>query len=349
VGGFSRAARKLFCTVMNALPLALPQTRPHPLPRARSRRLLLQAPLLALAAPAMPATPAAHHAHGGRLVELGEVTSAHLRPRRVTVWLPPGYSARGAAHAVLYMHDGQNLFDPATSYTGVPWAVDRHLAALVPAQAVRPTVVVGIWNTPDRRLEYVPAAPLRQLPPALQQAAVAGGGGIAAGLMADAYLRFIVEELKPAIDRRFRTAPGMQDTALMGSSMGGLISLYGLCRHPGVFGAAGCLSTHWPMTGHPRLIEQPHAADAQAVAASLRDWLRENLPAPGRHRLYFDHGDQGLEALYAPHQQRVDALLAARGWRAGTDFMSRTFPGTDHSERAWQARLDVPLRFLLPA
>ena len=262
----------------------------------------------------------------GTVLRFAAVASAHVAARTVDVWLPPGYDADTTrAYPVLYLHDGQNQFDPAASYTGVDWGVDEALTALIAVGAVEPPVVVAVWNTPFRRAEYMP------------QRAVAGADtlrsevpGAAPGLRSDAYLRFLVEELKPAIDARFRTRRGPEATFAMGASMGGLVSAYAVAAYPGVFGGAACVSTHWPALGG-------------AAAA----WLPAALPAPGAHRLYFDYGTETLDAAYAPFQAAVDAALAARGWAPGPAFASLAFPGADHSERSWRARVHVPLLFLL--
>lgn len=155
---------------------------------------------------------------------------------------------------------------------------------------------------------------------------------------ADAYLRFIVERLKPEIDRRYPTLRDPENTVVMGSSMGGLISLYALGRYPEVFGAAGCLSTHWPGGFDP---------DDSTLSNALYGLFADILPQAGRHRLYFDYGDATLDALYPPLQRRIDALLREKGY-GETDWTTRFFPGAEHSEQAWAARLDQPLRFLLP-
>jgi len=116
----------------------------------------------------------------------------------------------------------------------------------------------------------------------------------------------------------------------MGSSMGGLISAYALCEYPDVFGRAGCVSTHWP------------AGDGCVV-----DYLGQHLPRPGTHRLYFDYGTATLDATYEPFQQRADAVLKAAGYTAGRDWITRKFPGAEHSEKSWRERVDQPLSFLL--
>jgi enterochelin esterase-like enzyme len=169
------------------------------------------------------------------------------------------------------------------------------------------------------------------------------GGGAP---VSDGYVRFLVEELKPFIDAHYRTLAAPAGTFTMGSSMGGLISLYALCRHPEVFGAAGCLSTHWPLTIRPDILQGP-AEDIAACAAPFIDWLSTNLPRAGAQRLYFDHGTAALDGLYAPFQARVDALLATLGYRIGTDLESRVFEGAEHNEAAWRERLGIPLSFLL--
>ena len=282
--------------------------------------------------------------HSGRLVVHEAFASRHVQPRRVAVWLPPGYDDSAEPQAVLYMQDGQNLFDPATAYGGQSWEVDRHLAALQAAGEVRPAMVVGIWNTPLRSREYAPAAPILALPEPLRDRVLGGDSPLS-----DQYLRFLVEELKPFIDARYRTRPDRANTLLMGSSMGSLISLYALASCPEVFGAAACLSTHWPITLDPQLLSPAGAAERDEIAAAFYAWLERHLPLAGSHRLYFDRGTLHLDALYGPYQAKIDRLLAARGYRDGGDWLSRVFAGADHDEASWRRRLDIPLRFLLQA
>lgn len=308
------------------------------MPSPRFVPLLLVALLCGCAHPPPSATepppdpqPIAAPGVSGTLLRHAAFPSRHVAARNVDVWLPPGYGADpGERYPVLYMHDGQNLFDPAQTYGGVDWGVDETLARLIADGAVRAAIVVAVWNTPQRAQEYMP----RQ---AVADGHVATGVDWmppfpAADVRSDEYLRFLVEELKPYVDARYRTLPGAGDTFVMGSSMGGLISLYALARRPDVFGGAAALSTHWP------------AGDGAVV-----DWLAAHLPPPGGHRLYFDHGSAGLDAAYAPYQRRMDAALRASGLAEGRDWTSRAFAGADHTERDWRARLDQPLRFLLGA
>jgi S-formylglutathione hydrolase FrmB len=288
----------------------------------------------------------------GRLVDLGEVASAQSRllPRRVAVWLPPGYDReRTRRYRVLYMHDGQNLFDSRSAFGGVPWGVDEALAALIGLAEVAPTIVVALWNTPQSWYEYAPEAALRDLPGDVRAAADAAVPTPGAELAGDAYVRFVTDELKPRVDQRFRTLTGRSDTFVMGAGMGGLASLYALCRRPAVFGGAGCVSTHWPVTRIASVHDNPAAPPMIALAAGVLGWFDAHLPRAGAHRLYFDHGSLGLDRLYAPYQARVDAIGAAKGYVVGKDWVSKTAVGADHTEAAWNARLPQAFGFLLKA
>lgn len=280
----------------------------------------------------------------GRLVEHPQMASAHVQPRDVTVWLPPGYDASDARYPVLYMHDGQNLFDGSRAAYGKEWGVDEHVARLSADGQIRTPIVVGIGNTPLRLREYVPADLIRALPGDMRADIQSVYGGEP---LSDAYLRFMVEELKPLIDRTYRTRTGRDDTVVMGSSMGGLISLYALMKHPDVFGAAGCVSTHWPIRIDQITDEAALAPWRQRLVTAWTGVVRDGLPDPRDHRLYFDRGDETLDAFYAVFQSRIDQTIRAAGW--GPDrFRSLVFPGAEHNEASWNQRLDAPLTFLLP-
>ena len=257
------------------------------------------------------------------------VSSKFVDERRVDVWLPPGYEKDPSRRfPVLYMHDGQNLFDPALSYIGVDWGMDEAMTRLAAEGTVREAIIVGVWNTPKRFEEYMPAKAVSesQLPDDWPGLTWMRKSSIAS----DAYLRFLVEELKPFIDTSYRTRAGRDDTFIMGSSMGAFISLYALTEYPDVFGGASCVSIHWPL------------GDGIVI-----DYLARHLPERGRNRIYFDFGTATLDASYESYQRRADALLRAAGWREGVDFLTRKYAGAEHSERAWRARVEVPLEFLL--
>jgi enterochelin esterase-like enzyme len=281
----------------------------------------------------------------GTIVDLGVVQSKHTDPRKVVVWLPSSYTPEGPRHAVLYMHDGQNLFDKATAGYGMEWQVDEVLDRLIRENRVRPTIVVGIWNTPKRLQEYVPAKAFRHLPGEYMDRVRKLYGG---DPLSDGYLKFIVDELKPRIDRAYRVRTDRANTIIMGSSMGALISLYAIDEYPNVFGAAGMVSTHWPLFIPTEGQKEISDEEYEVVSSAFERYLRPALPSPSSHRLYFDHGSETLDKAYARYQARIDRIVAARGYRQGANWVSRNFPGQAHNELSWASRLDVPLQFLLP-
>jgi len=308
------------------------------------RRLLLLL-LLLVAAPAFAGDANGPvHVSAGRIVDLGVLKSKYADPRRVVVWLPSGYSERGPKYAVLYMHDGQNLFDKETAGYGMEWQIDETLDRLIREKKVRPTIVVGIWNTPKRLQEYVPSKAFNGLPPEYRQKIHALYGG---DPLSDGYLKFIVGELRPMIDRHFNVKTDRADTAIMGSSMGSLISLYAIDEYPDIFGAAGMLSTHWPLVITP---DDKPISDEQyeAVSSAFERYLTPALPDPATHKLYFDHGSETLDANYARYQNRVDRVVRRRGYRQWANMLSLSYPGEKHNEISWASRVAVPLQFLLP-
>jgi enterochelin esterase-like enzyme len=300
--------------------------------------------LIAAPADAQTQTGPAPKVSAGTIEDLGVVKSKYTDPRRIAVWLPSGYDPHGAKYAVLYMHDGQNLFDTKTAGYGMEWQIDETLDRLIREKKVRPTIVVGIWSTPKRLQEYVPSKAFNGLSPEYRQKVRALYGG---DPLSDGYLRFLVTELKPAIDKRFNVKTDRANTAIMGSSMGALISLYAIDEYPEVFGAAGAMSTHWPLVINPDNTPVSDE-DYEAVSSAFERYLTPALPDPRTHKLYFDHGSETLDAVYARYQDRVDAVVARRGYRQWSSTLSLSFPGQKHNEISWASRVAVPLQFLLP-
>lgn len=303
---------------------------------ALSHALFTATTLLAVAAasPGGVSAQALPQVATGRIERLAHFPSRHVDARHVDVWLPADYSP-ARRYQVLYMHDGQMLFDAATTWNKQTWDVHLAVDRLVRAGRIPPTLVVGVWNNGRfRHSEYYPQKFLPYLEPGLRESFVTRA--LQGAPRADAYLRFLVEELKPAIDARFSTQPGPEATFLMGSSMGALISIYALNEQPQVFGGAAGLSVHWVGTGE---------ANAALPLAAF-NYLRDHLVPPQGRRLYMDRGTTELDAIYGPYQAFIDEIVRDRGWGSG-QVMSRVFEGTGHNERAWAQRLDVPLTFLL--
>jgi pimeloyl-ACP methyl ester carboxylesterase len=263
----------------------------------------------------------------GRLVYWTDVHSDFLGPtRHVEIWLPPGYDDTPTRlYPVLYMHDGQNLFDPRIANTGVDWGVDEAVVRLADESVIPPIIVVGVWSTAERGPEY---SPWHNAPD---------------------YARFLIAELMPRVNAAFRTQTGPRNTAVMGSSMGGLLSFYLVTHHPDVFGACGCISTHFPLSEAVMSRVFPRSAGNTAtpdtVPYVLRDIERGARVPPGT-RYWFDFGSQGLDSAYAPTHTAVRTWLLGQGLVEGRDFVVRRYEGATHNEASWRARLDDPLTFL---
>jgi predicted alpha/beta superfamily hydrolase len=255
-----------------------------------------------------------------------------LLPRNVDVWVPSAYAADvDRAFPVIYMHDGQNLFEPEKAYTGVTWGVAEAIERLSAEGKIEPAIVVGIWNTENRFGEYQPTKPFRTPKGERIIKRIKRDKRMRdVNFCADDYLRFIVESLKPMIDGNYRTKTDPYNTFIMGSSMGGLISLYAVCEYPEVFGGAGCLSTHWPV-----------------VRWVILPYLEGHLPSPEDHRFYFDHGTVELDRQYGRWQKKVDAVMLNKGYQPEVSWLTKVYKGDRHHEECWQARIDVPLTFLL--
>jgi len=241
------------------------------------------------------------------------------------------------------MHDGQNLFDAKLAGYGVEWGIDEHVSALA-KRGIGPAIVVGIANSPLRWREYAPASIIKHLSPKTRALIEQGYGGPP---LSAAYLRFIVEELKPWVDKHYRTRPEQPHTLMMGSSMGGLITLEAMATYPNVFSGAGCLSSHLSLFAVGAKGPVDPAPWAKDIEAALRAFAREDLPPPEHHRFWLDHGTLSLDQYYGPFQDALVAGMVKRGYRRGQDLVARTYPGATHNEASWSARVEQPLTFLL--
>lgn len=237
--------------------------------------------------------------------------------RDIVVWLPPGYGLMRRRHPVIYFQDGQNIFDPATAFLGKAWHAGERATELIRAHRINAPIMVGIHNTGANRMnEYAPTP-----------AEYSGSDGEKCRSTGDAkrYARFVVNELMPFIDTHYLTLPGPRTTALVGSSMGGLVSLCFALWHPRVFGHIAALSPS---------IEWDNRAVVHEFAR-----LRKKPDV----RLWLDAGtaEPGWEAVRVLR----DALVA-KGWREGADLAYREVAGAEHSEPAWAARIGDVLQWL---
>jgi len=245
-----------------------------------------------------------------------DFTSRFLKPaRKIIVWLPPSYNRRESAkkrYPVLYMHDGRNLFDPTTSFGGADWGVDEAMTEGISDKRIKEAIIVAVDNTADRMSEYTPFPDPKHK----------GGNG-------ENYAKFLVEELKPFIDKQFRTLKDRQNTFVGGSSLGGLISLYiGISRGETFSGVIAMSPSIW------------------WSEAGIIDWLIQNNIAGWKGRIWLDMGTrEGEEAI------NNTRLLAERIKNEAPQFKGlnyKEFSGGTHSESAWKNRMHLPLRFILP-
>lgn len=224
--------------------------------------------------------------------------------RDVIVWLPPGYDVDSLQRfPVLYMHDGQNVIDVNESAFGMEWKIDETADSLIRQKKIKPIIIVGIYNTRNRNAEY----------------SYTDSGF--------AYMRFIIDELKPFIDRTYRTLPGRKNTAVMGSSMGGLISLMLVWEYPEVFSKAACLS---PAFKIKELNYLPYIEKYQGPKKDIK--------------IYIDNGGVGLEEELQPGIEETIELLAKKGYKNNLNIYFDKH--AEHNENAWAARVWRPLLYM---
>ncbi len=277
--------------------------------RRRRRPAILPLP----SAPTVPVPSYTRHYHA-------DFPSAWLSNQRtLTVALPPGYDTNHSArYPVFYLHDGQNLFDHHAAAFGVAWQADAIAARLLDAGRLRPAILVGIANTPDRLHEYARSYDAHER---------VGGRG-------DAYARFVLDEIKPFVDRYYRTLPHREHTAVAGSSMGGLVSLTMAQDFHDRFALCGVLS--------PSLWWN-HGGTLQEIAEGDKSWLRHM-------RFWVDMGTrEGSRRGHVPpaveRTRRLIGLFDAAGLRPGRDYYYWEVAGGEHNEAHWSARFDKVLLY----
>lgn len=277
---------------------------------------------------------------GGTLLRIDDFPSNYIPPRKVDIWLPENYS-KDKKYAVIYMHDGQMLFDSRITWNHQEWMVDETASQLMNDSITKDFIVVAPYNINElRHSEYFPQKPYESLSEEIRDSLLveANSNNFKFDTVtSDNYLKFIVKELKPYIDKNYYVLADQKNTFVMGSSMGGLISMYAICEYPKVFGGAACLSTHWP-GGNPN--------DSDLLADTFFEYMRSNVPSPNDHKFYFDYGTETLDKFYPKYSPIVNKIFMDKGYDK-TNFENLKFKGADHTELSWQKRLDIPITFLL--
>ena len=250
----------------------------------------------------------------------------------VIAWVPADVDA---TTPVLVMNDGHNLFDSATSTFGATWGLLDALRDRKPGgsriRGDRKPLIIGVTyidgDGSKRGLEYGPEDIWRARPHLAKQIPSEWN---TKGPLGNSYHKLIAEKILPAIAAEFGVELVRERTAIGGSSMGALTSIYGLIKYPEVYGTALAYSTHWPLGGK-----------------EVIDEYVARLPEPGTHRIWSDGGTIELDALYAPFQEYFKARMREKGYREGVDYIEAVYPNTGHSELWWAGRVEHPINWWL--
>lgn len=263
-----------------------------------------------------------------------------VEPRNVDIWLPENFN-KAKNYSVVYMHDGQMLFDSSKTWNKTAWDADDTFGKLLKDGKIRDCIIVGIWNVPEKRFaDYFPQKIIDSIPEPTKSNIL--NHQINGEPSADNYLKFIVNELKPYIDKNYPTKPEANNTFMIGSSMGGLISIYALCEYPNSFGGVACLSIHSPLASFELIDENTD----NEVSSKFRDYLEKNLPEVNTKQIYFDYGNLTGDSFYKPYQSKIDKIMISKGY--SSDFWETLFfEGESHTETSWAKRLSIPVLFLL--
>lgn len=275
----------------------------------------------------------------GSIHRFDSFPSNYVQSRTVDVWFPEDYSSK-KTYAVIYMNDGQDLFDPLVDKRKPEMQVDEAISSLVSKGTIKDAIVVGIYNIPSQRSEnYFPQKPIDLLPIKTRDSLLKIVKTFSKDfeINSNDYLKFITEELKPYIDQEYATATDFQNTFMAGASMGGLISMYAVCEYPTIFGGAIGMSTHWigavPTPGNP-------------LPDVFFNYMRENLPPPNKHKFYFDFGTKGLDMFYTKYEDAVNKVFQEKGYSSSL-FKNLKFVGGNHNVVSWQPRLPDALIMML--
>lgn len=271
-----------------------------------------------------------YNVDNGKLFRFAVYDSTFADTLTLDVWAPDGYDGTGA-YPVMYMHDGQNIFDTVATWNHQSWDMDKSAGKLIKNGEIEPIIIVGIHclgytrigdMMPEKAIPYIADSAERAFTDTISGWRYRG----------DEYLYAIANTVKPFVDSLFATNPTAEKTSVMGSSMGGIISLYAFCEYPDVFRMAGCISTHLGIT-----------QDRPAYAEAIFRYIRENMPKQDGRKLYMDNGNLDVDYNYIPYFNTLVTLVDSLGYDSA-HFKSEFFEGQGHCEKDWASRMELPLK-----
>lgn len=254
----------------------------------------------------------------------GEVNRVSFNGRIVDYWAPHG----GSDH-LLIAHDGQNIFDRRTATFVYTWRLAQSAIRVAAESGKKPPLIIGVFHSSSksdpngRSKDLCPEDPFRSGMKPLSKPSITKDE-----LRANQYLSEIFYDIAPKILARTDSTTTPATTAMIGSSMGGLATLYAMVKFGKEFDTALALSPHWVLAGNP-----------------LVEWLLPRLPNEATKKIWMSRGTKGLDASYLPHQDYADQIMKSLGWRSR--YSSKVYPRSSHNERSWAAYVAEPLRFWL--
>ena len=256
----------------------------------------------------------------------GTVSRASFSGRWVDYWAPQG----GASH-LLVAHDGQNIFDRRTATRMRTWKLAQTASRVFSTYGLNPPAIIAIYHSGSKA---DPHGRIKDLTPQDPYQAGIEGPQLfpLEELRGNTYHALIAQEIIPTIADVLSMVVDPEKTAMLGASMGGLTTLYGISRYPELYKTALAFSPHWTIGGNP-----------------LVDALLAGLPKPGNHKIWMSRGTKGLDRQYEPFQDYADEQMALTGWRLGSNFASHIYPHTGHNEPSWARYVDQALKFWLEA
>ncbi|NOT37231.1 MAG: hypothetical protein HOP11_07615 [Saprospiraceae bacterium] len=266
---------------------------------------------------------------GQVIYRISNFQSAYVAPRSIEIYLPPDYDSV-KKYRVLYLQDGQNLFDNTVAFENYAMGLHTILKSL----EIDDIIIVGIWNTTLRFREYLPSNFYVALTSNNKKFIKKEYGGSALGSL---YSQFLIQELIPFIENKFSIDSSRNSRGIGGISMGGLISFYLGLTNPDLFGMVVCLSTHWPLS----VIK-----NKDSIYKDYFNFIEKNIEGLKESKLYFDYGTENLDSWYENPNELLEVLLKERGMYEEDKVVIRKFSGHSHNMRDWQQRIGPAIQFV---